>query len=282
MSDGRGPLVLYGVLWGVAERTGDAASSIDGIVFPKVEHPDEVDLLHLQLSEAEASIGIAAGSLRMALMVETAAAVGHVAEIAARAASRLSSLIFGIADYSADLGLATISNEQATVDWARAAIINAAASVGVPAIDGMTLAFPVSDPDLDGPANRARFLDRMALAYDDAVRARDMGMAGKWVGHPAQLFAAMLAFDDAFTDEHVEREARVLGHRVDGVGSSAGVGMFEGLMADRATDRRSHTFLRRATAMGRFDATRALALGIIDEAELAELSAATAQTEMTR
>ncbi len=35
----------------------------------------------------------------------------------------------------------------------------------------------------------------MALVYRDAVRARELGMTGKWVGHPAQLFAVLLAYD---------------------------------------------------------------------------------------
>ena len=70
-----------------------------------------------------------------------------------------------------------------------------AAGVGVPAIDGMTLAYPVADRALSAAANRERFLERMALVYADAVRSQSMGMSGKWVGHPAQLFAVLLAYD---------------------------------------------------------------------------------------
>ena len=35
----------------------------------------------------------------------------------------------------------------------------------------------------------------MQLVYDEAVRAREFGMLGKWVGHPAQLFAVLLAYE---------------------------------------------------------------------------------------
>ena len=108
-----------------------------------------------------------------------------------RAGQRLCGLIFGLVDYSADLGLSTLSYYHPVAEWARAEIVNAAGAAGVPAIDAMTVDYPVADPALDADANRTRFLDRMELAYRDAVHAREAGMAGKWVGHPAQLFASL-------------------------------------------------------------------------------------------
>ena len=43
------------------------------------------------------------------------------------------SLIFGLADYSADLGLPAIGNDHPLADWARAEIVAVAGAVGVPA-----------------------------------------------------------------------------------------------------------------------------------------------------
>lgn len=144
----------------------------------------------------------------------------------------------------------------------------------------MTLAFPVADEGLDAAANRARFLDRMAAVYRDAIRARDLGMLGKWVGHPAQLFAVLLAFDAAFDADALEQEAANLAAYEGSVQAEGkGVAMIGGIMADRATDRHARMVLRRATAMGRFDSSRALALGIIDEGELAALMPSAAQQE---
>ncbi len=80
--------------------------------------------------------------------------------------------------------------------------------MGVPAVDGMTLEYPVADPALDATTNRVRWLDRMRLVYDDAVGARELGMVGKWVGHPAQLFAVLLACDARFTDESLQAGRR--------------------------------------------------------------------------
>ena len=263
---------LYSLLWGLVDRFGADSIPLDGIIFPKVDHPEEVDLVHQMLSEAERALGIREGSLRTAYLVESGWAVSQLDRIAIRAADRLCALVFGLADYSADLALPTISNDHVMADWARARIVNVAAGVGVPAIDGMTLAYPVADPTLTAEANRERFLDRMALVYADAVRAQSMGMSGKWVGHPAQLFAVLLAYDATSDAEALEHEAGKLaayGESVHGAGK--GATMIDGIMSDRATDRHARVVLRRAVAMGRFDARRAAELGVIDDLELAEV-----------
>ena len=89
-----------------------------------------------------------------------------------------------------------------------------------------------------------------------------MGMLGKWVGHPAQLFAVLLAFDAAFSGEALEREAAKLEAYTESVeGAGKGATMIDGVMSDRATDRHARVVLRQAVAMGRFDADRALAAG---------------------
>jgi hypothetical protein len=144
----------------------------------------------------------------------------------------------------------------------------------VPAIDGMTLDYPVADPALDAAANRVRWLDRMRLVYDDAVRARELGMLGKWVGHPAQLFAVLLAYEAGLTDEALGHEAGKLEAYGAAVAADQGATMIAGVMSDRATDRHARVVLRQATALGRFEPARALALGVISDGELDEASRA--------
>jgi citrate lyase beta subunit len=266
---------LYTLLWRLRDRAGPgSAFPLDGIVFPKVEHPEEVDLVNGLLDRAEAALGLANGAVRVGYLVESGWAVAQLAEIARRAAPRLAGLIFGIADYSADLGLPTIGNDHPLADWARAEIVAVAGAVGVPAIDGMTLAYPVSDASLDAAANRTRWLARMRLAFDDAVRARELGMLGKWVGHPAQLFAVLLAYEAGFSDAALDREAAKLEAYDAAVVADQGATMIAGVMSDRATDRQARVVLRQATALGRFDPARALVLGVISEAESAEASRA--------
>jgi citrate lyase subunit beta/citryl-CoA lyase len=270
---------LYAVLWGLVERSGPDALPLDGIVFPKIEHPEEVALVHDLLSDAERELGIPEGTVRTAYLIESGWAASQIAAIALQAADRLCALVFGLADYSADLGLPEISNEHPFADWARAEIVNVAAGIGVPAIDGMTLRYPVADPALDAAANRERFLERMALVHDDALRARRLGMLGKWVGHPAQLFAVLLAFDRSFTEAALEEEAAKLASYAEVVTAGKGATMIGGIMSDRATDRHARAILRQATALGRFDPARALALGVIDASEVDEVAGGGAAEE---
>jgi citrate lyase beta subunit len=266
---------LYTLLWRLrADLPGGAPLPLDGIVFPKVEHPEEVDLVNDLLDRAEGALGLPAGSIRVGYLVESGWAATQLPEIARRAAPRLASLIFGVADFSADLGLPSIGNDHLLADWARAEIVAVAGAVGVPAIDGMTLDYPVADPALDPAANRTRWLDRMRLVYDDATRARELGMLGKWVGHPAQLFAVLLAYDVGLTDAAVEHEAAKLEAYGVAVAADQGATMIDGVMSDRATDRHARVVLRQATALGRFDPVRALALGVISAGESAEAARA--------
>jgi citrate lyase subunit beta/citryl-CoA lyase len=271
---GSTPRELYGLLWRLSERSTDGTIPLDGIVFPKVEHPEEVDLLHGMLTEAERALGLPIGGIRVAYLVESGWAAAQLAAIAQRAADRLCALVFGLADYSADIGLRSITNDHPLADWARATIVDVAGAAGVPAIDGMTLDYPVADPALDPASNRTRFLERMQLVYRDAVRAREMGMQGKWVGHPAQLFAVLLAYDTGSTDEELEAEAAKLAVYDAAVRGGQGATMISGVMSDRATDRHARMVLRRATALGRFDPQRALELGVIEPDELADVTAA--------
>lgn len=274
---------LYTLLWRLRERAERARLPdatlrsydavpfpLDGIVFPKIEHPEEVDLVNRLLDDAETALGLPAGGIRVAYLIESGWGAAQLAEIAQRAAPRLASLIFGLADFSADLGLPAIGNDHLLADWARAEIVAVAGAVGVPAIDGMTLDYPVADPALDVAANRTRWLDRMRLVYDDAVRARELGMLGKWVGHPAQLFAVLLAYEVGLTDDALEHEAAKLEAYSTALAAEQGATMIAGVMSDRATDRHARVVLRQATALGRFDPDRALALGVISYAELAE------------
>ena len=108
----------------------------------------------------------------------------------------------------------------------------------------------------------------MQLVYRDAVRAREFGMHGKWVGHPAQLFAVLLAYDTGSDAAGLEAEADKLAAYDAAVRAGQGATMIAGVMSDRATDRHARAVLRQATALGRFDPARAMALGVIEADEL--------------
>ena len=268
---------LAAVLGSLAEL--GAANRLDAVIYPKVDHPEEIEALYAFLDDAEAAVGLQPRSIRVGFLVESGWSAARLPEIALVAMPRLCSIIYGLADYSADLGLPQIADDAPLATWVRGEIINVAGAAGVPAIDGMTLAYPVADAGLDAAQNRARFLDRMARVHADAVRARDMGMLGKWVGHPAQLFAVRLAFDAGLDPAALDEEAAKLeAYRASVEEEARGATIIGGVMSDRATDRHARVLLRRAVALGRFEPHRALTLGLLHASELAEAEAIWAVT----
>jgi hypothetical protein len=99
-------------------------------------------------------------------------------------------------------------------------------------------------------------------------------MLGKWVGHPAQLFAVLLAYEAGLTDAALEHEATKLEAYRAAVAADQGATMIAGVMSDRATDRQARVVLRQATALGRFDPDRAVTLGVIEPTEIGDARAA--------
>jgi citrate lyase subunit beta/citryl-CoA lyase len=246
------------------------APILDAVVIPKAEETDEVQAVADVVAEAERVGPLAAGRLRLLVQVESAAGLSVLPAIARLPAARLGGFILGAADLAADLGLPSNRLDQPVVHHARYELVKAAAIAGVPAIDGMTLAYPAVDATLAPGPKRAQWLDRMALVYADAVSALETGMTGKWVGHPAQLFATTLARVATLTAAILEAAADEIDRYREGLRVDQGVTLMGGQMVDRATARHAGGILRRATAYGLFDPRRAIELGVVTERELAE------------
>jgi citrate lyase subunit beta/citryl-CoA lyase len=262
---------LYTVLTQAARGRETADFPIDGIIWPKVEQPAQIGWVCETLAGIERALGLPENRIRLQFLVESGWAMANLVEIARLARPRLAGIIFGIADYSADINLPAIENDHFVCDWARAAIVNLAGAMGVPAIDNMTVNYPVADKNLSDSENAARILLRLKECYDDAMHGQKLGMTGKWVGHPMQLFAVMLADRMAFPRAAVERELAKLEAYNQAVANELGATIIDGVMSDRATDRHVRNRLRRAVATGHLEVERALHAGIITPDEAAAL-----------
>lgn len=244
---------------------------IDGIVYPKVEHPSELEWVSEILSGLERGLGLPENRIRLEFLVESGWALANLPELTRRCVQRLGGIIFGIADYSADLLLPEISNDHPVSDLARALIVNLAGAVEVPAIDNMTVNYPVANKSLADAENRARILDRLEEVYRDAIHGLKLGMDGKWVGHPAQLFLVMLAYQSYLHQAEVEEELEKVEAYSAAVENELGATIIKGVMSDRATDRHARNKLRRALAIGRLDPARGRQAGLITPEEEAQL-----------
>jgi citrate lyase subunit beta/citryl-CoA lyase len=184
--------------WGmrdVVELMRQPGRRIDSLIVPKVERPEDIEEVERLLNEA----GEPARDVMLQALVETAAGLLHVAEIAA-SSPRLEALILGYADLSASLGRAQGMMGPGTWSYAQEKVLVAARASGRQMIDGPYL--EIRD-------------DEGLRLWAEHVRA--LGFDGKWAVHPDQLaiinatftpMAAEVARARAILDALDQNEAR--------------------------------------------------------------------------
>jgi citrate lyase subunit beta / citryl-CoA lyase len=223
-----------------------AGGRLDGLIYPKIESPEEVRSIDETLTALENIFDLPAGRIRIEPLIESVAAEERVFEIA-RSSRRLAGLVFGSYDYWASLGLRASGYraDHPLINQARASIVKAAASVGIPAIAEMTTNYPTRDKS---EAERQAAMEEFRR---DAVLARDFGFAGKWTGIPEQTAEAAEIF--RIPDEEIDRAIEEALLFLEAERQGRGAIMIAGKMADRATDRLNRNTLKMAYALGRLD-----------------------------
>jgi len=161
--------------WGVrdvVELARRAGTQIDSLVVPKVERPEDIaELERLLNAQGEPVRGV-----RLQALIETAAGLLHVAEIAA-ASPRLEALILGYADLAASLGRTPGMMAPESWLYAQERALVAARAFGLQMIDG--------------PYLEIRDDDGLRLRVE---HVRALGFDGKWAVHPDQLAIINAAF----------------------------------------------------------------------------------------
>jgi citrate lyase beta subunit len=205
----------------------------DGIVIPKVEHPEQIRWVCAKIDAAENSLGLERGRIGVIAIIETARAIIDLAQIAS-AHPRLSALIFGAEDLAGDMG-AVRTPDAWEVFYARSAVVTHAAAFDLQAIDMVYVDFN----DVDGLRQEAR-------------RGVQMGYAGKQVIHPNQIIPVQEAFTP--NDEEIFQAQRIiqafLEHQLAGRGAFA----LDGKMIDAPILKAAQSVLARAQAAGRIPA----------------------------
>ena len=244
---------------------------IDGIIWPKAEHPEQLTFLCDLLGELERRLGLSENRIKLEFLVESGWAVAQLPLLVKATLPRLAGIIFGIADYSADIGLPEIVNDHPVCDLARSTIVNLAGAIGVPVIDNMTVNYPVPDKRISDGENHLFLLRRIREVFDDALHGQQLGMDGKWVGHPLQLFAVRLAYRVAVPEEEILAEVDKILAYDSAVAAEQGATIIQGVMSDRATDRHARRKLRKAVATGILDPKKGLELGVVSPEEVGQL-----------
>ncbi|HWJ66427.1 MAG TPA: aldolase/citrate lyase family protein [Nocardioides sp.] len=242
-----------------------AGGLTDGFVvtLPKVTSVEQVTAMVTALDALEQAHGIAAGSLRFEIQVETPQAIlgsdgtALIARMITAGAGRVTGLHYGTYDYSASLGVAAAyqSMEHPVADHAKDVMQVAAAGTGVFVSDGSTNVLPVGDRD----AVRAAWRLHLRLVRRSLAR----GIYQGWDLHPAQLPSRYVA-TYSFFREGLDVAAARLRAYVHGGESS--------YLDEPATAAALAAFVLRGVECGAVGVDEVDKLAGIDQRRLAELA----------
>jgi citrate lyase subunit beta/citryl-CoA lyase len=164
---------------------------LDGLVLPKIETPDQINIVGGILDARETHLGIAPRSLRLLAAIETPRGMFNALAVAG-ASPRVLGLMFGAEDFSRELSLPLQREGEARdLIYARSALVMAAAAAHVQSIDGVWT-------DLQDPEGLHKF----------SLQSRRLGFSGMSLIHPSQIDAVNAAFTP--TPSELEYARRVL------------------------------------------------------------------------
>lgn len=200
---------------------------LDGLVLPKVETPEEVLKVDAILKEREPAVKVERGSVKFLVAIESPRGLLNAPTIAASTA-RVIGLMFGAEDYGRELGLPTSREGEARdLIYARSAMVVAAASAHVQAVDGVW----VDLQDSEGLVGFAR-------------QSRRLGFSGMSLIHPSQIDPINGVFSP--TPEEIDYSQRVVQAYEEAVARGDGSIAFGGQLIDRPIVERARRTLQMA------------------------------------
>ena len=201
----------------------------DGVVIPKADSAQIVHTVNEIITQAEKEQGWKEGGIALALLIETATAFIHLAEIC-QASRRMQLLIFGAEDLCADTGIIR-TVEARELLYARSALVMNAAAFGLQAIDMVQIHYRDND-----------------LLEKVCQEALELGFSGKTVVHPSQIETVQRIFTP---DERQVSYARsVVEGAKDAQIAGSGVFTLDGKLVDLPVVKRAESILARARAAG--------------------------------
>lgn len=200
---------------------------LDGLVLPKVESAAEVAAVESRVAAHEAACG---ARLRLLVAIESPAGLLAAPAIAS-CSDRVAGLMFGAEDFGRELGLpASRQGEAQELLYARSALVVAAASARVQAVDGVWV-------DLRDPEGLERF----------ALQSRRLGFTGMSSIHPSQVAPINAAFRPGA--EEIDYARKVIAAYEEAAARGDGSVAFGGQLIDRPIIERARRTLDLASAL---------------------------------
>jgi citrate lyase subunit beta/citryl-CoA lyase len=156
-----------------------APNRFHGVMLPKTRGPEEIHAVAKLLDDLEKRAGWKY-RIQIESLVETPQALINAYEIAT-ASDRMCGLVFGIADFAANIGVREIvENQNENFHYAKHATVVAAKAAGLHAVDNVYLRLWRKEDSAERVAELQRGL------REKNKGAASLGMDGTWVIHPQQ------------------------------------------------------------------------------------------------
>ncbi|HEX2930680.1 MAG TPA: CoA ester lyase [Candidatus Binatia bacterium] len=204
---------------------------LEGLVCPKVDTPEEVRKVDAVLNDKEPKSKLQKGSVKLLIAIESPRGLFNAPAIAA-SSPRVIGLIFGAEDFGREIGLPTVREGEARdLIYARSAMVIAAASAHVQAIDGVWV-------DLNDGQGLLGF----------AKQSRRLGFSGMSCIHPSQIDAINATFSP--TAEEIDYCQNVLQAFEEANARGDGSIAFGGQLIDRPIIERARRTIDMAKSLG--------------------------------
>ncbi len=214
-------------------------STVDMILMPKVNRPEDVYAIDMLLTQIEANAGCAT-PIGLEVLIETADGLINCESIV-KASPRVESIVFGPGDYTASLRIP-------------------ATSIGTPdewdaAYPGHRFHYPMHRILVAGRAAGIRVIDGPFADFRNldgfrasCLLARSLGFDGKMCIHPAQIPIANEVFSPS--EQEIAWASRVVDAYQTATDQGQGAIQIDGKMVDVASIRMAETTMARARAAG--------------------------------
>ena len=207
---------------------------LEGLVCPKVDTVEEVQKVDAILNERETKNGLAKGSVKLLIAIESPKGLYNAPAIAA-ASPRVGGLLFGAEDFGREINLPAIREGEARdLIFARSTIVIAAASAHVQAIDGVWV-------DLNDSEGLVGF----------ANQSRRLGFSGMSCIHPSQVDAINRTFSP--TAAEIDYCQKVLQAFEEANARGDGSIAFGGQLIDRPIVERARRTIEMAKSLGQIN-----------------------------
>jgi len=229
----------------VVDLLEQAGERLDQIMIPKVGCAADVYAVDALVTAVEAAKG-RGKRISLEVIIESAAGVAHVEEIAA-SSPRLQAMSLGAADFAASMGMQTtgIGGTQENYymlhegqkywsdpwHWVQTAIVAACRTHGILPVDG-----PFGDfSDDEGYIAQAR-------------RSATLGMVGKWAIHPKQIALANQVFTPS--EEQIREAREILAAMEQAKANGEGATVYKGRLVDIASIKQAEVIVKQAEMIG--------------------------------